>query len=164
MSGIRFSDDFKKDAVSQVINRGYSVREVAERLGVITKSLYTWKAQFSKPDNVIENEAELASELRRVKGELIRVTEERDILKEATAYFARETRRSMLLSMVIGLSFPCNDLCRMLRVYFSKRVKEDLRQTALIEQAWKDSGKVYGYRKLHDDLCDQGEVCSPSGL
>jgi len=47
MSGIRFSDDFKKDAVSQVTDRGYSVREVAERLGISTKSLYTWKAQFS---------------------------------------------------------------------------------------------------------------------
>lgn len=92
MSGIRFSDDFKKDAVSQVIDRGYSVREVAERLGISTKSLYTWKAQFTKPDKVIEDEAELASELRRVKRELIRVTEERDILKKATAYFARETR------------------------------------------------------------------------
>ncbi|NQV82574.1 MAG: transposase [Rhodospirillales bacterium] len=32
MSGIRFSDDFKKDAVSQVVDRGYSVSDVAERL------------------------------------------------------------------------------------------------------------------------------------
>ena len=92
MSGLRFSDDFKKDAVSQVTDRGYSVREVAERLGISTKSLYTWKAQFSKPGKVIDNEAVLASELRRVKRELARVTEERDILKKATAYFARETR------------------------------------------------------------------------
>jgi putative transposase len=29
----------------------------------------------------------------------------------------------------------------------------------LIRQAWNDSGKVYGYRKLHDDLLDQGETC-----
>ena len=92
MSGIRFSDDFKKDAVSQVTDRGYSVREVADRLGISTKSLYTWKAQFSKPAQVRDDEAALASELRRVKRELARVTEERDILKKATAYFARETR------------------------------------------------------------------------
>lgn len=44
----------------------------------------------------------------------------------------------------------------------SKRAQEDVRQTALIRQAWEDSGKVYGYRKLHDDLCDQGETCSPN--
>ena len=32
----------------------------------------------------------------------------------------------------------------------------------MIKEAWKDSGKVYGYRKLHDDLQDQGETCSPN--
>jgi|TARA_B110000263_G_C15239445_1_gene478664 putative transposase len=66
-------------------------------------------------------------------------------------------------------------MCRMLRVHFSgfyawlknplsNRAKEDMRQTALIKQAWEDSGKVYGYRKLHDDLCDQGEQCSPNRI
>ena len=34
----------------------------------------------------------------------------------------------------------------------SLRAREDLRQTALIRQAWTDCGKVYGYRKLQDDL------------
>lgn len=42
----------------------------------------------------------------------------------------------------------------------SIRAKEDVRQTELIREAWKDSGKVYGYRKLHDNLLDQGETCS----
>jgi len=32
----------------------------------------------------------------------------------------------------------------------------------LLRQAWNDSGKVYGYRKLHDDLLDQGETCCPN--
>ena len=36
--------------------------------------------------------------------------------------------------------------------------------TEMIRQAWTDSGKVYGYRKLHDDLCDQGETCSENRL
>lgn len=44
----------------------------------------------------------------------------------------------------------------------SNRAREDERQTRLINTAWKDSGKVYGYRKLHDDLLDQGETCSPN--
>jgi transposase len=93
MSGrIRFTEAFKRDAVSQIVERGYSVRDVAERLGISTKSLYTWKAQFSKPAAVRDDEAALATELRRVKRELARVTEERDILKKATAYFARESR------------------------------------------------------------------------
>jgi putative transposase len=39
---------------------------------------------------------------------------------------------------------------------------EDQRQTVLLKQAWDDSGEVYGYRKLHDDLCDMGEDISPN--
>lgn len=44
----------------------------------------------------------------------------------------------------------------------SNRTKEDIRQTELIKQAWEESGKVYGYRKLHNDLLDQGETCCPN--
>ncbi|MDB5660493.1 MAG: Mobile element protein [Cypionkella sp.] len=78
----RFTDEFKQDAVAQVVERGHSVSEVADRLGISTKSLYTWKALFSKPVAVRNSEDDLATELRRVKKELVRVTEERDILKK----------------------------------------------------------------------------------
>ncbi|ARW16896.1 putative transposase for insertion sequence element IS1353 [Komagataeibacter europaeus] len=44
----------------------------------------------------------------------------------------------------------------------SRRACEDVRQTKLIRRAWYDSGRVYGYRKLHDDLLDQGETCCPN--
>jgi len=47
-----------------------------------------------------------------------------------------------------------------LKNLLSHRAQEDVRQTGLIREAWTDSGKIYGYRKLHDDLLDQGEVCS----
>ena len=38
--------------------------------------------------------------------------------------------------------------------------QEDQRQTTLVKKAWKDSGKVYGYRKIYDDLIDMGEFVS----
>ena len=91
-TGNRFSDAFKKDAVMQVVDRGYAVKEVAARLGISTKSLYTWRAEFSKPDKTRRDDTALSAELRRVKLELARVTEERNILKKAAAYFARESR------------------------------------------------------------------------
>lgn len=64
-------------------------------------------------------------------------------------------------------------MCRCLRIHpsgfyawlknlLSKRAKEDARQTELLRTAWKDSGKVYGYRKLHDNLLDQGETICPN--
>ena len=90
--GIRFTDEFKQDAVAQVVKRGYAVSEVAERLGISTKSLCTWKAQFAKSPRVPSEVAEQAAEIQRLKRELARVTEERTILKKAAAYFARESQ------------------------------------------------------------------------
>ena len=69
--------------------------------------------------------------------------------------------------------FSVRAMCRCLRIHpsgfyawlkdpLSGRAREDARQTELIRKAWKDSGKVYGYRKLHDDLLDQGETCCPN--
>jgi len=65
--------------------------------------------------------------------------------------------------------FTVRAMCRCLRIRpsgfyawlkapLSKRALEDARQTELISNAWKESGRVYGYRKLHDDLLDQGET------
>ena len=88
MSKANFSDDFKRDAVRQITERGYPVSEVSERLGVSTHSLYAWKKKFSQPSGGDDQDAEI----RRLKRELSRVTEERDILKKATAYFAKDAK------------------------------------------------------------------------
>ncbi len=92
MSGSKFTDEFKRDAVAQVEDRGSPVREVAERLGVSTKSIYAGLKQFSRPAKVIEEVDAQVDEIRRLKRDLARVTAERDIYKKATAYFARESR------------------------------------------------------------------------
>ncbi len=88
MSKVNFSDDFKCDAVAQIIERGYPVAEVSQRLGVSQHSLYAWKKKFSQPAGGDVKDAEI----RRLKRDLVRVTEERDILKKATAYFARDAK------------------------------------------------------------------------
>ena len=90
--GIRYTEEFKKDAVSQVTDRGYSAKEVSDRLGISTKLLYDWIKQYSKPESLRVKETEQVRENRRLRAELARVTEERDILKKPTAYFARETK------------------------------------------------------------------------
>ena len=90
--GIRYTEEFKRDAVTQVKDRGYSVLDVSKRLGVSTKSLYDWIKRYSKPESDQREEAHQAAEVRRLKAELARVTEERDILKKATAYFAKEVK------------------------------------------------------------------------
>jgi len=84
-----FTDEFKRDAVAQITERGYPAKEVSERLGVSTHSLYAWRRKFAK---AVSGDTEKDAEIRRLKRELARVSEERDILKKATAYFARDAK------------------------------------------------------------------------
>ena len=90
MSYTRYTEEFKRDAVSQVTDRGYSIKEVSERLGVSAKSLYDWRRAYHTPEPQRAEKSLAQSEIRRLKAELVRVSEERDILKKATAYFARD--------------------------------------------------------------------------
>ncbi|PWN55610.1 hypothetical protein DEH80_10915 [Abyssibacter profundi] len=70
--------------------------------------------------------------------------------------------------------FRVRTMCRVLNVHrsgyyawlrnpLSRRALEDRRQTCLIKQAWLESGGVYGYRKVHDDMRDLGEMCGVNG-
>jgi transposase len=90
MSNQRYSPEFKDEAVRQVVDRGYSVAEVAERLGVSVHSLHKW-VKFVKPGKLDEQAAELnqaKKEILKLRAELRRTEEERDILKKAARYFA----------------------------------------------------------------------------
>lgn len=79
---------FKRDTVQQITARGSPVRELSRRFGVSSHSLYKWMKLFAEPAAKaprVDHEAEN----RRLKRKLARVTEERDIQKKATTYFAR---------------------------------------------------------------------------
>lgn len=91
MSSKRYTDEFKAEAIKQITERGYSVRDVSERLGVTTHSLYAWlkkaRGEITSPKG--SDLEEIHMENIRLKSELMRVKEERDILKKAAAYFAK---------------------------------------------------------------------------
>ena len=88
----RYSPEFKDEAVRQVLERGYPVREVASRIGVSAHSLYNWvKAVRPSKSEARDSElVEIKHENLKLRAELRRVQEERDILKKAAAYFARD--------------------------------------------------------------------------
>jgi len=88
MANWKYSDEFREEAVKQITERGYSVKEVSARLGVSTKSLYKWLGGV-RSHRVVEKASELEAENARLKAELKRVEEERDILKKAARYFAK---------------------------------------------------------------------------
>jgi len=92
MSNKRYPEEFKIEAVKQVTERGHPVAEVASRIGVSRHSLYEWLKRYSLPPVERSELQGQAAEIRRLKSELKRVSEERDILKKAAAYFAKEAR------------------------------------------------------------------------
>jgi transposase len=92
MSTQRYSPEFKEEAVRQIVDRGYAVTEVSERLGVSAHSLYKW-VKAVKPDRSDQQAADLVeakSEILKLRAQLRRTEEERDILKKAARYFARD--------------------------------------------------------------------------
>ncbi|KRB88443.1 transposase [Noviherbaspirillum sp. Root189] len=89
MSGKRYTEEFKVEAVKQVTERGHPVAEVASRLGVTPYSMYQWVKKYSVAEPERQAAQDQEAEVRRLKAELKRVTEERDILKKAAAYFAK---------------------------------------------------------------------------
>jgi transposase len=92
MSNQRFTPEFKGEAVRQVIERGYSVAEISERLGVSAHSLYKW-VKAAGPDDSEQRASELLqakSEALKLGAQLRRTEEEPDILKKAARYFAQQ--------------------------------------------------------------------------
>jgi transposase len=89
MTSKRYTEEFKVEAVKQITERGHSAADVAARLGVSTYSLYQWVKRYSLPEAERAAARDQQAEIRRLKSELKRVTEERDILKKAAAYFAK---------------------------------------------------------------------------
>ncbi|MXP13625.1 IS3 family transposase [Altererythrobacter confluentis] len=171
MSRVNFSCEFKRDAVAQITERGYPVAEVSQRMGVSQPSLYAWKKKVPRPAGGDDKDAEI----RRLKRDLVRVTEEREILKKPPRVFRQRSQVRYPFIAELRDHFGVRAMCRCLAVQpsgcyawrkapLNQRAREDARQTQQIRQAWNDGNKVYGYRKLHDDLLDQGETCCPSRL
>ena len=92
MSNKQYTDEFRAEAVKQVLERGFTVVDVAARIGIPKHTLYDWVQKAKKAGKAAAGSALVgtdSAEIRRLKAELRRVTEERDILKKAAAYFAK---------------------------------------------------------------------------
>src|SRR5204863_6579521 len=90
----RFTPDFKRQAVQLLNAWQCPAAEIARELGVPRNRLYKWQKEVAGHGGAFPGsgrQAESAAELTRLTRELARVTEEREILKKATASFARES-------------------------------------------------------------------------
>ena len=90
-----FTAAFKQDAVNLVVQEGYSFQRAAEAVGVSSKSLRAWYDKLAPPPEPCGEDAtlgELQAENKRLRKQLRQAELERDILKKATAYFAKESQ------------------------------------------------------------------------
>jgi transposase len=92
MSRRRFTREFKVSAAKLVQEQGYSVAEAARSLGVDPGSIRGWLKNFASPGSTpgAAVDGSLKAELQRLRQENKRLLLEREILKKATAFFAKE--------------------------------------------------------------------------
>ncbi|UDC49922.1 IS3 family transposase [Klebsiella quasipneumoniae subsp. similipneumoniae] len=170
MSGKRYPEEFKIEAVKQVVDRGYSVSSVATRLDITTHSLYAWIKKYGPDSSTNKEQSDAQAEIRRLQKELKRVTDERDIFKKSRGVLRKAVRLRYAFIRDNICCWPVRLLCRVLDVHpsgfyawfkqpYSQRHQVDLRLTGQIKQFWLESGCVYGYRKIHLDLRDSGQQC-----
>ena len=90
-----FTDEFKRDAVNLVAVEGYSFHRAAQAVGVSSNSLRRWYQKFVPDPGACGEDAtvgQLQDENKRLRKKLREAEMEREILKKATAFFAKESR------------------------------------------------------------------------
>ena len=91
MARRKFTREFKVSAVRLVNQQGYSIPDAAKSLGVDRGSVRDWVKQLSSEDGLAASgDGAVQAELRRLRKENARLLMEREILKKAAAFFARE--------------------------------------------------------------------------
>ena len=91
----QYSSEFKESAIKLALEGEKSIGQTAVDLGIKKSTLYTWIHKYGGPRPIVTKASDnehIYDENKRLKKELSRVTQERDLLKKAAAYFARESQ------------------------------------------------------------------------
>ncbi len=88
----QYSKEFKGEAVNLVLEQGYSVPEAAKSLGIATNMLYRWKQQIEEQRQGKAVSEDERDELKRLRKEVKQLRMEKEILKKASAFFAKEMK------------------------------------------------------------------------
>jgi len=88
----KYTDEFREEAVALVTKQGYTVTEAANSLGITTKLIYNWKDKITAKQSSDGSPLNEHAELIKLRKENKRLLMEREILKKATAFFAREMK------------------------------------------------------------------------
>ena len=86
-----YTKEFKEEALALLSEQGYSVQEAASALGITTSLLYSWKQKHEELENSTASPDEKA-ELKALRKEVKQLRMEKEILKKARAFFAKEMK------------------------------------------------------------------------
>ena len=87
-----YTEDFKRDAVALVTDQGYKPSEAARSLGIGDNLIRRWKREFEEEASGVQLGADEREELKRLRKEVRMLRMEKEILKKASAYFAKEMK------------------------------------------------------------------------
>ena len=88
----QYPKEFKEEAVALVTEQGYTVPKAAEALGVAANMLYRWKDQFEQRKAGVSLSKEERTELKSLRQEVKTLRVEKEILKEASVFFAKDMK------------------------------------------------------------------------
>jgi len=87
-----YTEDFKRDAVALVTEQGYKVSEAARSLDINDNQLRRWKREFEEQASGARLSSDEREELKRLRKENRMLRMEKEILKKASQYFAKEMK------------------------------------------------------------------------
>lgn len=87
-----YSKEFKEESVSLITEQGYSVAEAAKSLGIGTSMLYKWKQTLEDQQSGKSLSSDEREELKKLRKEVKNLRMEKEILKKASAFFAKEMK------------------------------------------------------------------------
>ena len=88
----QYTKEFKEEAVALVLEQGYTVAQAAKSLGIGTSLLYKWKEKIEGEREGIALVEDEREELKRLRKEVKELRMEKEILKKASAFFAKEMK------------------------------------------------------------------------
>ena len=87
----KYTEEFKAEAVRLIVEEGYSISQAARNLDINANMLGRWKRELTEDAEIRQQVSDEKEELKRLREEVRQLKMEREILKKATAFFAKES-------------------------------------------------------------------------
>jgi len=87
----KYTEEFKTEAIRLIVEEGYSISQAARNLDINANMLGRWKRELTEDAEIRQQVSDEKEELKRLREEVRQLKMEREILKKATAFFAKES-------------------------------------------------------------------------